>query len=384
MNGNNILVISDSLDVAQEMSEVLETKKNNYFIATSVDEAIKLYENSEPKILLFAYKTVDDSQLAYFQILKSAKNVNNESHCSIILCDQENVVKANDKCRQKIFYDYLVIQPKFDRIHINLMIEKALASLAEQGRHVQVREFADTGNKVGEYSNDVKGVISQSSKVKDMTTSSLHTLSEKMKNDAQSLSDRIKKRALESSSQETLNTAIDEEVNNFSKNNIDKNINSSQKQIDGIVNRWGVELTQVQEKHSPNLEKISQLSKSTKKLILVIEDDEVYGDIVCTIINGLGEFEVKLEGCVHHGLTSMVCDRPDLVLLDYELPDANASQLLSKVSQLDAIKRIPVVIQTGHSSREIFNTLLTQGAVDFIVKPANKEIIISKIKKWIR
>jgi len=383
MQGINILIVSQSIDLAQEMSSIIDTDEYNFYIATDIAEAINLYETCPPKVILFAHETIDISQSIYFQILKTTNKVDNQKHEAILLCNHENIKYAYEKCKQNIFYDYVIINPKFDRIHVNLTIDKALASFSDDSNNLQVRELSKAANNIKQLNTDVSSVVNNAPKMKVLTAQSLEDLSKKMRTDVNALSERIKKRASEKVSCEELSNAIDEEVNSFSKA-AEEVIDVSQMQIDKIVNRWGTELQQVQKKHAPSLEKLTKLSDSTKKMVLIVEDNEVYGDMISKMITSTGKLDAQLKGSVHHGLTSMVCDRPDLVLLDYELPDANATDFLNKVSQIDAIKTIPVVMLTSHTSKDIVNTVLTQGAVDFIVKPSSKKLIIEKLRKWIK
>lgn len=384
MHDINILIVAESLDIAQEMSSVIDTEANNYFIATSESEAISLYDSCSPKVLIFYHNTVDASQTIYFKMVKGSKESNKNKHESILLCDQANVKQAYEKCKQKLFFDYVVINPDYDRRHVNIVIDKVIASFSEHESNSQVRKFAKATSNLSKLNAELNGVVDKRSVVNDLTAKSLNDLTKKMQSDVNGLSERIKKRAQSSENTSDLVSAVEEEVESFSKSNIADEVNQTQIIIDQIVNRWGAELKQVQVKHSPSLDNLSKMSKATKKMVLIVEDNEVYGDMINKIVAGTGKFEARVEGSVHHGLTSMVCDRPDIVFLDFELPDAKATEFLNKVSQIDSIKNIPVVMLTSHSSRDVVNTVLTQGAVDFVVKPASKKIIVEKLFKWIQ
>jgi len=384
MHDVNILIVAESLDIAQEMCSVIDASSNSFYVATNLSEAISLYNTCSPKVLLFNHSTVEDSQIIYFKMVKESSISDHNKHESILLCNKDNVKQAYDKCRQGLFFDYVVIDPEYDRFHVNLTIDKVLSSFSEHTSSVQVRKFAKATNNLDKLNEELNGVVDKVPDVKELTAKSLSELNKKMQSDVKDLSERIKKRTQESENKDQMVSAIDEEVASFSQNNISKEINQSQLNIDKIVNRWGAELKQVKQKHSSSLENLSKMSKATNKVVLIVEDNEVYGDMIKNIVTSTNKLDARLEGSVHHGLTSMVCDRPDIVFLDYELPDGDATDFLYKVSRLDSIKNIPVVMLTSHTSRDIVNTVLTQGAVDFIVKPASKKVIIEKIFKWMK
>ena len=381
MSNSNILLVVENIDIAKNIIGAID---GNYtcLLSTNSVEALSLYESSNPEVIIFSHSTVEESKSIYFEILKKTNISATKQHEAILMCKQNNLQHAYDLCKQNMFYDYLINEPDNDLIHINIIIRKIITSFSDEGMSIKAREFARETRGLDELNADIQNLINKEDKVKEITDKTMHELSERMKNDVALMSERIKKKVYGVKENDELIGIIDKEVKEFSSNELEKDIDSSQSQIDKIVSRWGGELRQVQSKHSPKISKISNLSSSIKKMILVVEDNEVYGEMISDIIVGTGKYDSKIKTSVHHGLTSMVCDRPDMVFLDYELPDATAADFLDKVSQISTIQDIPVVMLTSHTSKDIVNTVLTQGAVDFIVKPASKKIIIEKLIKW--
>ena len=57
----------------------------------------------------------------------------------------------------------------------------------------------------------------------------------------------------------------------------------------------------------------------------------------------------------------------DCVLLDYELPDYNANEILQRLNAQQQLT-MPIIILTGHSQEKLASTVLALGAIDFITK----------------
>jgi len=96
-----------------------------------------------------------------------------------------------------------------------------------------------------------------------------------------------------------------------------------------------------------------------KKLILLIEDDEMIIDVYTTALEKLGHFKteaIKLGQNVLKWMEELKkgkAKKPDLILLDLILPDMNGLDLLRDMRKEEGIKDIPVFIITNYTSKEL-------------------------------
>ncbi|MFL5372303.1 MAG: response regulator transcription factor, partial [Myxococcales bacterium] len=74
------------------------------------------------------------------------------------------------------------------------------------------------------------------------------------------------------------------------------------------------------------------------------------------------------------GLDELVAQRPDVVLLDLELPGIQGSELLLRKARLAPVARTPVIIITGLSNPPILD-----GTVGMLRKPFALEELLSAI-----
>jgi len=76
-------------------------------------------------------------------------------------------------------------------------------------------------------------------------------------------------------------------------------------------------------------------------------------------------------------------ERPDLVLMDIDLPDSSGLDLTRRFKAEPRLADVPVVMITGHSERHLVVESLRAGASDYVVKPFDREIIMAKLRAWL-
>ena len=98
---------------------------------------------------------------------------------------------------------------------------------------------------------------------------------------------------------------------------------------------------------------------------LIVEDNQTLCAIYEAYLNGTG-LEVTSVGTFNDALLTLASSKPDLVLLDIELPDGNGLDLLAETSSMNPAPA--VVVMTGHGI-EFADQAMERGADDFLGKP---------------
>ena len=71
---------------------------------------------------------------------------------------------------------------------------------------------------------------------------------------------------------------------------------------------------------------------------------------------------------------------PDLVLLDIEMPDLSGYEVCRRLKANPQTQEIPVIFLTSKTDAESEELGLTMGAVDYIMRPINPAILLSRVK----
>ena len=102
--------------------------------------------------------------------------------------------------------------------------------------------------------------------------------------------------------------------------------------------------------------------------VLIVDDDTVF-----TLLAGETLRQAGFDASVAHtraaALALIEQERPDLVLLDVELPDASGLDLCAQIRALPGGIDLPIIMVTGNNDTDSIAHAYEVGATDFIIKP---------------
>lgn len=104
--------------------------------------------------------------------------------------------------------------------------------------------------------------------------------------------------------------------------------------------------------------------------LLVVDDEPIICHSFRRVFAG-PEVEVLTAGTVAEGWDQVERNRPDVIVLDLQLPDGSGLDLFERVRQADP--RRPVVFITAHGSSETAIEAMKRGAFDYLTKPLDLE-----------
>ena len=113
------------------------------------------------------------------------------------------------------------------------------------------------------------------------------------------------------------------------------------------------------------------------KKVLVVDDS---GAVLRSVKGWLEhKYQVILANSGTMAIKYLSTNRPDLVLLDYEMPILNGRQVLEMMRSEDEFKDIPVIFLTGKNDVETIRQVLELKPEGYILKSTKPEHIIKTI-----
>ncbi len=118
---------------------------------------------------------------------------------------------------------------------------------------------------------------------------------------------------------------------------------------------------------------------SGKKKVLIVDDDQEIVELIADVLVRDGRFEVKTASSGYEAGISTEQFRPDLILLDYMLPDVNGDVVCHTIRMNPKFEDIRIIIVSGVIKQDEIERLLKTGAEDFIKKPFDIVELTDKI-----
>lgn len=112
--------------------------------------------------------------------------------------------------------------------------------------------------------------------------------------------------------------------------------------------------------------------------IVVVDDEPVNLELVENALTGQYKLTKLISGAQLMTFLSRV--KPDMILLDVQMPGLNGYEVISKINENPDTKDIPVIFLTGQDSLASEKKCLTLGAKDFIRKPFDAEVMSARIR----
>lgn len=118
-----------------------------------------------------------------------------------------------------------------------------------------------------------------------------------------------------------------------------------------------------------------------EKTVFVIDDDpDVLDGIVC-LIQSLN-YSVKPYRLASQFLEENISDFHGCIILDVRMPEMSGIELHDILLAKEV--KLPVIFMSGHGDIPMAIERIKKGAIDFLVKPLNNQILIDTVNKGLR
>jgi CheY-like chemotaxis protein len=123
---------------------------------------------------------------------------------------------------------------------------------------------------------------------------------------------------------------------------------------------------------------VSSNGSAYKHKVLIVDDEALNIEFLQTLLSE--EINVIFATSGEDALTIVKANRPDMILLDIMMPGMDGYEVCKRLKGNEETKDIPVIFVTAKDGPEEEARGLELGAIDYIIKPFNPEIVKSKVR----
>lgn len=111
--------------------------------------------------------------------------------------------------------------------------------------------------------------------------------------------------------------------------------------------------------------------------VLLVDDSRTIRNIQKNVLAQLGHTDIVEAGDGFEALAVLAKETPDLMLVDWNMPNMDGITLVRKVRETN--KKIPIIMCTTEAQKDRVIEAIKAGVNNYVVKPFNVESLAEKI-----
>ncbi len=117
-----------------------------------------------------------------------------------------------------------------------------------------------------------------------------------------------------------------------------------------------------------------------QKTLLIVDDDEFQHKIISSALKDMN-YHLLFATSGFEALSILHKTSPDLILIDYMMPNMDGIEVVRKIKAASSCSEIPIVMMTGTQDKSVAKESFEAGINSFITKPIARSALIDKIKQ---
>ncbi|MCL2759494.1 MAG: response regulator [Treponema sp.] len=117
------------------------------------------------------------------------------------------------------------------------------------------------------------------------------------------------------------------------------------------------------------------------KLIFIVDDNDANLTMAASALDN--DYKVLTMPSAEKMFNLLEKKRPDLILLDVEMPEMSGLEAIVKLKENSQYSDIPVLFLTGWTDDELLSNAKKSGALAVISKPIVQSVLMDYVKKYI-
>jgi CheY-like chemotaxis protein len=376
-----LLVASDNPSDAALIRKLLAQEFEEVFLSTNPDLAVKDFESRAPDVLVLAFDTLAKAERYYLGLYRLSGKIHLQPHRTVVLCNVDEVSQAYQACRKQYFDDYVQFWPMTNdaprllmSVHHSL---RDLKAISEGGP--SAAEFAAQARRLAELGSILDQHVVQGSQRIEGANRAMAQAEQDIGAALDGFSSKLAQGSLPGMSRINDVSGLEQEIKRLKQEEIGQRFRKVAESVQPLK-QWTDDFRKGVEPHIESARALNAMADAIRPITLVVDDDEFQRNIVNTLLAAENYRLVFASGGVE-ALNILRKMQPDLILMDIMMPDLDGIETTRRLKTMPQYAHVPVIMLTGKSEGAAVRDSIEAGAVDFIVKPFDRDTLLGKVAR---
>lgn len=371
-----ILVAAEVATDGELVGNLLRDEFDSILIATDRERDVEVFESFRPDIVVLAFTALEGAESCYLGLYRRSGLIHTHPHRTIILCSKEDVRRVYLLCKRDYFDDYVLFWPiGHDAPRLLMAVHQAMRRLArDRSDSPSAAAFAAQARRLASLQEELDRYVASGQRLAERAQRDLQKVAASADGAVSGFSQRLMGGALEGFVEVRDQARLRRELESLRS--------AAAVDVTGAtapLTEWVGDLRRHVSSQAESVAELAGLAERVRPSVLVVDDDAVQHALIAHYLDQLNldiAFSATAAGAMRH----LQGARPDLVLMDVELPDIDGIELTRRIHALEPFAQLPVIMITGSSQRDRVLRSLEVGAVGFVVKPLDQRVLTGKVR----
>lgn len=378
-----LLVATEVVSDAVMIRKLLLDEFSDIVVSTDPERAVQDFEQHRPDVLILAFNNLEKAERYYLGLYRLSAVIHAVRHHTLILCNKDDLKRVYELCRKEYFDDYILFWPiAYDVSRLHMAIHHALRQMADtETGSSGVAQIAVQARQVAELESQLEQYSRKGGQCMAVASQSLHEAEQAIGAALDSFSSRLSDGVHTDLVEVRDRAGFRREFDRLKTEQVGKNFEAVAAAVQP-VRAWAGSL---RDDLAPQLESaraLKSLAERVRPIVLVVDDDEFQHKLLEQMLAGENLELIFATSCTH-AFATLRKRRPDIILMDVNLPDIDGVNATRRIKAVEQFAGIPVIMITGMSEKDIVVESCRAGASDFVVKPISKDVLSTKLHKYL-
>ena len=373
-----ILITAEVGADADMLRGLLQAEYPKVALSTQPASFVEDFDRHRPQVLVLAFKTLEAAERYYLGLYRRSVQVNATPHRTLLLCAKDDLQSAYELCRKGNFDDYVLFWPiVHDAPRLPMSVHLALQALDSHRVTAPIAQLAAQARRIAELELLLDRELALGNAHAEQARQSLQAAQTQVGAALDDFSQRMLDNGLDAAVSVNHPNQVRQEIGRLNDAVVQPPLRNAAQALQP-VQRWMGELKTELAGPLHAARALAKQARRLRPLLLVVDDDELLRKLLSRIL-GAAHYDVETAASATDAMTVLRKRRPDLILMDVQMPDIDGVELTRRLKASEAYAGIPVIMLTGQSEKEVIVDSLGAGAIDFVVKPFDRDTLLKKV-----